>query len=209
MISFLDYGAGNVRSLRNAIRRLGYEIAEVARPRDILDAERLIFPGVGSFGAAMERLHALGYVEPLRAYLRAGRPFLGICIGLQCLFEGSEESPGVSGLGLIPGRIRRFDSRSLSVPHMGWNGIRPRRQAPLFREYAGQKLYFVHSYRAVPEPANADWTLAYTDYGGEFLSAVQHGDVAAVQFHPEKSGEAGLRLYENFLRLARDNNRSS
>lgn len=199
MISLLDYGAGNVRSLRNAIRKLGYELTDISRPDDILRAERLIFPGVGSFGAAMQRLHALGYVEPLQAYLRAGRPFLGICIGLQCLFEGSEESPDVAGLGLIPGRIRRFQSSDLSVPHMGWNGIRPVRESPLFAGYGGEKLYFVHSYRAVPEPANADWGLARTDYGGEFLSAVQKGEVAAVQFHPEKSGAAGLRLLDRFL----------
>jgi glutamine amidotransferase/cyclase len=199
MISLLDYGAGNVRSVRNAIRRLGYELAEISRPRDILRAERLIFPGVGSFGAAMQRLHALGYVEPLKEYLRDGRPFFGICIGLQCLFEGSEESPGVDGLGLIPGRVRRFESGSISVPHMGWNGIRLERSSPLFAEYGGEKLYFVHSYHAAPEPDNADWALARTDYGCEFLSAVQKGGVVAVQFHPEKSGGAGLRLLERFL----------
>ena len=101
MISLLDYGAGNVRSLRNAIHALGFELTQIERPGDILKAERLIFPGVGAFGAAMERLHGLGYVEPLKEYLAAGRPFLGICIGLQTLFEGSEESPGVAGLGLI------------------------------------------------------------------------------------------------------------
>jgi glutamine amidotransferase/cyclase len=199
MISLLDYGAGNVRSLRNAIRRLGFELTDIDRPEDIRRAERLIFPGVGSFGAAMQRLHTLGYVEPLKAYLREGRPFLGICIGLQCLFEASEESPGVEGLKLIPGKIRRFKPGDLSVPHMGWNGVRPERESRLFAGYGGEKLYFVHSYHAVAEPANADWTLARTDYGEEFLSAVQKGEVAAVQFHPEKSGEAGLRLLEGFL----------
>jgi imidazole glycerol phosphate synthase subunit hisH (EC 2.4.2.-)/imidazole glycerol phosphate synthase subunit hisF (EC 4.1.3.-) len=108
MISLLDYGAGNVRSLRNAIQTLGFELTEIERPEDILKAERLIFPGVGAFGAVMERLHHLGYVEPLQEYLAADRPFLGICVGLQTLFEGSEESPGIPGLGLIPGQIRRF-----------------------------------------------------------------------------------------------------
>ncbi|MCG6860358.1 MAG: imidazole glycerol phosphate synthase subunit HisF [Chromatiaceae bacterium] len=199
MIYLLDYGAGNVRSLRNAIRKLGYELADISRPDDILKAERLIFPGVGSFGAAMQRLHDLGYIEPLQAYLRADRPFLGICIGLQCLFEGSEESPDIAGLGLIPGRIRRFSGPGLSVPHMGWNGVRPERESSLFAGYNGEKLYFVHSYRAVPEPANAPWSLALTDYDGEFLSGVQKGQVAAVQFHPEKSGDAGLRLLDRFL----------
>ncbi len=199
MISLIDYGAGNVRSVRNAIARLGYPLTDITRPEDILKAERLIFPGVGNFGAAMQRLHALGYLEPLKEYLSADRPFLGICIGLQCLFEGSEESPGIAGLGLIPGTIRRFDADGLAVPHMGWNGIRPRWDSPLFDGYRGEKLYFVHSYRALPEPANGSWALAGTDYGGEFLSAVQKGKVAAVQFHPEKSGEAGLRFLERFL----------
>lgn len=199
MISLLDYGAGNVRSLRNAIQSQGFSLTEIERPEDILKAERLIFPGVGSFGAAMQRLHALGYVEPLKAYLAEGRPYLGICIGLQTLFEGSEESPGVLGLGLIPGQIRRFDASNLSVPHMGWNGVRVLRPSPLFADYGGEKLYFVHSYRAMPGPENADWVLATTDYGDPFVSAVQRGRVAAVQFHPEKSGAAGLRLLRHFL----------
>jgi imidazole glycerol-phosphate synthase len=199
MISLLDYGAGNVRSLRNAIHALGFDLTQIERPEDILKAERLIFPGVGAFGAAMERLHQLGYVEPLKEYLAAGRPFLGICIGLQTLFEGSEESPGVPGLGLIPGLVRRFDSTDLSVPHMGWNGVRVERPSPLFADYQGEKFYFVHSYHAEPGPENADWRLATTDYGRPFLSAVQRGRVAAVQFHPEKSGAAGLRVLRHFL----------
>ncbi|WP_295435252.1 imidazole glycerol phosphate synthase subunit HisF [uncultured Thiodictyon sp.] len=199
MISLLDYGAGNVRSLRNAIQALGFELTEIEHPSDILKAERLIFPGVGAFGAAMERLHQLGYVEPLKEYLAAGRPFLGICIGLQTLFEGSEESPGVAGLGLIPGLIRRFDDPSLSVPHMGWNGVRVERPSPLFADYEGEKFYFVHSYRAEPDARNADWRLATTDYGQPFLSAVSRGRVAAVQFHPEKSGAAGLKVLRHFL----------
>ncbi len=199
MISLLDYGAGNVRSLRNAIHALGFQLTEIERPEDILKAERLIFPGVGAFGAAMERLHRLGYVEPLKEYLAAGRPYLGICIGLQTLFEGSDESPGVAGLGLIPGRIRRFDAAGLSIPHMGWNDVRVERDSPLFADYAGEKLYFVHSYRAEPSAENADWRLATTDYGESFLSAVQQGRVCAVQFHPEKSGAAGLRLLRHFL----------
>jgi glutamine amidotransferase/cyclase len=216
MISLLDYGAGNVRSLRNAIHALGYSLTEIERPEDILKAERLIFPGVGAFGAAMQRLHAQGYVEPLKAYLAAGRPFFGICIGLQTLFEGSEESPGIPGLGLIRGQIRRFDPQGcgspgkrqepgrddaspLSVPHMGWNGVHLARPSPLFTDYAGEKLYFVHSYRAVPGPENAGWILATTDYGEPFVSAVQRGRVAAVQFHPEKSGAVGLRVLKHFL----------
>ncbi len=199
MISLLDYGAGNVRSLRNAIQALGFSLTEIEGPEDILKAERLIFPGVGAFGAAMARLHAQGYVEPLKAYLAEGRPFFGICIGLQTLFEGSEESPGVPGLGLIPGQIRRFEGSGLSVPHMGWNGVNQLRPSPLFADYGGDKLYFVHSYRAVPGPENADWVLATTDYGAPFVSALSRGRVAAVQFHPEKSGAAGLKILRHFL----------
>jgi glutamine amidotransferase/cyclase len=198
-VTLLDYGAGNVRSVRNAIARLGYPVRDVGSPADIEGAERLIFPGVGSFGSAMARLEADGYAAPLRRYLLQGRPFLGICLGLQTLYEGSDESPGVPGLGIIPGRIRRFDDARLAVPQIGWNGLAPARPSALLAGYGGEKVYFVHSYRALQEPANADWVLATTDYGGAFVSAVQRGDVAAVQFHPEKSGEAGLAILRAFL----------
>jgi len=199
MISLLDYGAGNVRSLRNAINHLGFEVADVERPDDILRAEQLIFPGVGAFGAAMERLHRLGYVEPLREYLAAARPFFGICIGLQSLFEGSAESPGVAGLGVIPGVVERFPAGALSVPHMGWNGLRPLRDSALLAGMQGDKFYFVHSYRVSSTAENADWVLAETDYGSPFVSAVQRGLVMAVQFHPEKSGIRGLEVLRRFL----------
>jgi glutamine amidotransferase/cyclase len=199
MISLLDYGAGNVRSLRNAIAYLGYRLVDIERPADILKAERLIFPGVGAFGAAMERLKRLGYVGPLREYLAADRPFLGICIGLQSLFEGSEESPGVAGLGLIPGLVERFPHGELAVPHMGWNGLRPLRGSALLDGVDDGKFYFVHSYHARRTPDNADWVLAETDYGVPFVSAVQRGRIAAVQFHPEKSGRLGLEVLRRFL----------
>jgi len=199
MITLLDYGAGNVRSVRNAIKALGFTLRDVKNPSDILHADKLIFPGVGAFGSAIHRLKADGYLEPLREYLDSGRPFLGICIGLQALFEGSEESPGVPGLGIIPGQVRRFPGGALSVPQIGWNGIHLEKPSALFANYQGEKLYFVHSYRALPEPANKDWVLAATDYGSRFVSAVQRGNIAAVQFHPEKSGPAGLAILKNFL----------
>ncbi len=199
MISLLDYGAGNVRSVRNAIRLLGHELSDIERPEQIAEAERLIFPGVGSFGSAMERLRERGFFEPLQEYLRAGRPFLGICIGLQALFEASEESPGVPGLGIIPGVVRRFDASGLSVPHIGWNGIRLERPSSLLEGCDSEKLYFVHSYRALRDEANAEWVLASTDYGGEFVAAVQKGQVVAVQLHPEKSGAVGAKILERFL----------
>ncbi|MEA3639566.1 MAG: imidazole glycerol phosphate synthase subunit HisF [Lamprobacter sp.] len=204
MISLLDYGAGNVRSLRNAIAKLGFELTDIRRPADILAAEYLIFPGVGAFGTAMQRLDALGYRKPLQDYLAADRPFLGICLGLQSLFEGSEESPGIPGLGLIPGRVRRFPESRLAVPHMGWNGLRLQRDSALLAGLEQQRFYFVHSYQAEANAENASWVLAETDYGGTFVSAVQRGRVAAMQFHPEKSGQAGLEVLGRFLRGALD-----
>ncbi|MFZ5776142.1 MAG: imidazole glycerol phosphate synthase subunit HisF [Thermodesulfobacteriota bacterium] len=199
MVTLLDYGAGNVRSVRNAITKLGYTVRDVERPEDILAAEKLVFPGVGSFGSAMARLRSLGYVEPLVDYLRADRPFLGICLGLQTLFEGSEEALGVPGLGLIKGQVRRFAAQGLAVPQIGWNGIAQKKPSGLLAGYAGEKLYFVHSFRATAEPGNEEWVLTTTNYGEEFVSAVQKGNVAACQFHPEKSGQAGLMIFGNFL----------
>ena len=199
MITLLDYGAGNVRSVRNAIIKLGYSVKDVTTPEDILNAEKLIFPGVGSFGSAMLRLAEYGYLEPLIKYISDDRPYLGICLGLQTLFEDSEESLGVRGLGVIKGTIKRFDESSLSVPQIGWNGITIQKPSALFSCYKQEKLYFVHSYRAVESWENQDWILTKTNYGDEFISGVQKGRVAAFQFHPEKSGEAGLSILKNFL----------
>jgi glutamine amidotransferase/cyclase len=199
MITLLDYGAGNVRSVRNAIRKLGYEVKDVTAPDDILQAKNLIFPGVGSFGSAMLRLAELGYLEPLLKYIKDDRPYLGICLGLQTLFKASEEALGVEGLGIIRGTIKRFEESSLSIPQMGWNGINIRKPSSLFTGYQQEKLYFVHSYRAEPTWENDDWVLTTTNYGEEFISGVQKGRVSAFQFHPEKSGEAGLNILKNFL----------
>ncbi len=199
VVALIDYGAGNVRSIRNAIKKLGFSVRDVSSSRDILRAKKLIFPGVGSFGSAMERLEDYGYVDALKEYIKSNKPFLGICLGLQTLFEGSEEAPDVPGLGIIKGFIKKFDSSRVSVPHIGWNGIRIKQPSRLFSGYRGEKLYFVHSYRAIPNKENFSWILSTTDYGGEFISAVQRGNVVAVQFHPEKSGEAGLRILKNFL----------
>jgi glutamine amidotransferase/cyclase len=199
MITLLDYGAGNVRSVRNAIKELGFEVKDVTSAKDILNAEKLVFPGVGNFISAIQRLNDLNYIEPLLKYLRADKPFMGICLGLQTLFEGSEESPGVPGLGLIPGIVGKFDHSKRSVPQIGWNGINIRKDSPLFDNYRNEKFYFVHSYRATANPDNEDWVLSTTDYGEEFISSVQKGNVIACQFHPEKSGAAGLNIFKNFL----------
>lgn len=197
MITILDYGAGNVRSVINAIEKIGGAVRVAEDPGAIRNAEKLVFPGVGNFGRMMEVLREKGYVEPLLDYLREGRPFLGICLGLQALFESSEEAPGIRGLGFLKGKVKRFDV-NLSVPHIGWNGIHAHRESSLFRGMTGdEKFYFVHSYHVVPE--DPEDILTATDYGTRFASSAGRGSIAATQFHPEKSGPEGLRILENFL----------
>ena len=196
-VALLDYGAGNVRSVINALERLGARVKVVQTPRDILEASRLVFPGVGNFGSLIETLQQKGYFEALKRYLALGRPFWGICLGLQALFEGSEEAPGVEGLGFFKGYVKRFN-HELSVPHIGWNGIKPHQPSFIFNGLTGEeKFYFVHSYHIVPEDEGI--ILCTTDYGYEFVSAVQKGNLIATQFHPEKSGQAGLKILKNFL----------
>lgn len=216
-VTVLDYGAGNVRSLENAVRLLGYDINWVETADDIANAQRLIFPGVGSFGAAMENLKARRFVEPLSEYISKNRPFLGICLGLHTLFEASEESPDVEGLSLFPGVVRKFNVAhlGLSVPSIGWNTVTPRRpsvllghspadgsQPPQLSPFeSSDRFYFVHSYRLGPDvlESSPDVALATTNHGEEYLSIFQHRRICATQFHPEKSGAAGLRLIRNFL----------
>ncbi len=202
MITLLDYGAGNVRSVVNALERLGEQVRPVRDAADIERAERLLFPGVGNFGALMHTLRHRGWREPLIRYLRSGRPFLGICVALQALYEGSEEAADEPGLGLYPGRVQRFRC-DLAVPHIGWNGLKAQQASPLFAGLRGdEKFYFVHSYHAVP--AGGAEVLSTSDYGYSFVSSVQDGRLWATQFHPEKSGEAGLTLLRNFLSDSRE-----
>ena len=197
MITLLDYGAGNVRSVINAIEALGETVEVVRRGEDILAAEKLVFPGVGNFISMIRNLEAKGYVEPLKQYLASVRPFFGICLGLHALFEGSEEAPGAKGLGFVRGFVKKFDI-DLSVPHIGWNGVNVKKPSRIFSGLAGnEKLYFVHSYHVVPE--DGDVVLTTTDYGVEFVSAIQKGNVVATQFHPEKSGDTGSRILKNFI----------
>ncbi len=197
MVTLLDYGAGNVRSVVNAIERFGETIKKVRSGEDILQADKLVFPGVGNFGEVMKVLNRRNLVEPLLEYLNSNRPFLGICLGLQVLFERSDEAPEIEGLGFIKGTVRRFNIE-LSVPHIGWNGFKPRQASPLFKDIRGtEKVYFVHSYHVVPDDPSV--VLTATDYGYEFVSGIQKGNVIATQFHPEKSGKTGLKLLENFL----------
>lgn len=198
MITLLDYGAGNVRSVVNAVERLGGSIKPVERPEDILNAEKLLFPGVGNYESMIRILNEKDYIRPLRAYLKADRPFFGICLGMQALFEGSEEDlSGYESLGIFKGRVDRFKT-GLSVPHIGWNGVNLKKDSPVFRDVDQEsKFYFVHSYHVVPQ--DPEIVLTTTCYDYEFVSAVQAGNVIGTQFHPEKSGNAGIKLLENFI----------
>ncbi len=197
MITLLDYGAGNVRSVINAIESLGESVKIVGNAEDILSAEKLVFPGVGAFGSMIQILHDKNFVEPLKAYISSDRPFLGICLGLQALFEHSEEAPELEGLGLMAGSVKRFDT-DLSVPHIGWNGLNFKQDSRIFKGLSGdEKFYFVHSYHVDVEDPSA--ILTTTDYGYEFVSGVQKGNMIATQFHPEKSGRSGLQILKNFL----------
>lgn len=206
-IGLVDYGAGNLQSVRNALRSLGRESVLVDGPGGLSAAsgvEALIFPGVGAFGDSMRILRERGLVDPLREWIREGRPFFGICIGYQVLFEESEESPGVAGIGVFPGRVIRLRAPGLKIPHMGWNEARLRNpKDPLWQGIgAAPHVYFVHSYH--PEPAEDSLVAATTDYGAPFASAIRWPSGAAVQFHPEKSQAVGLRLIDNFVRQAEE-----
>lgn len=197
-ITVLDYGAGNVRSLINAVEKMGGTVKMVETPQDILDAEKLIFPGVGNYASMIEILHQRDFVAPLREYLNADRPFLGICVGMQALFEGSEEEiiPKES-IGFFKGRVKRFRTE-LSVPHIGWNGVHIKQDSPLLAGVdPDTKFYFVHSFHIVPEDPSVILTTTTYDY--PYASAVQQGNVMGTQFHPEKSGRAGMQLLKNFM----------
>ncbi|GAB5365623.1 hypothetical protein AAMO2058_001073800 [Amorphochlora amoebiformis] len=211
-VHLLDYGAGNVRSIRNALHALGCTIIDIKKPEDIEDAKLLIFPGVGAFGAAMKRLEEFKLTDALRSYVKARKPFLGVCLGMQLLFEGSTESPGVKGLGVVPGIVSKFDAKPksggmLRIPHMGWNGIRG--DDALLSDTGSKEVYFVHSYRAVESPENKDWILSRTDYGDPFISSIRKGLVFAMQFHPEKSGKTGLELVRKVISVCLCGNKPS
>lgn len=198
-IGVIDYGAGNLSNVVNAIGAVGLRARLVSGPDDFAGLGKLVFPGVGAFGDCLSHLDEQGLREPLRTWLSDDRPYFGICIGYQVLFEGSEECPGATGLGHFRGRVERFQSPDLKIPHMGWNTVSIR--DPRDPVWAGlppePHLYFVHSY--YPKPADAGIIAATTRYGVDFASAVRSGAVFAVQFHPERSQSAGLRILRNFL----------
>ena len=197
-VAIVDYDAGNLRSVQRALERFGANAVITSDRRVIGEADAMVFPGQGANDSSMRHLRERGLIEPIREFVRSGRPFLGVCLGLQLLLEGSDE--GVEpGLGLLEGRVRRLPP-GLKIPHMGWNRVELSRDHPVFEGVpGGSYFYFVHSYYADPE--DRALVAGTTTYGVEFCSAVAWDNVAAVQFHPEKSGDTGLMIYRNFVGL--------
>lgn len=201
MIAIIDYDAGNLRSVKKALAFLGRE-AEITRdPQKILSADKVVLPGVGAFGDAMVKLKQYGLIPVIRQVADQGIPFLGICLGLQLMFEGSEESEGVAGLGLLKGRILRIpESTGLKIPHMGWNSLDIRPDVRLFAGISsGEYVYFVHSYYLKAEEEKA--VAATCEYGVRIHAAVEKDQLYGCQFHPEKSGDIGLKILRNFVEL--------
>lgn len=202
MLAVIDYGAGNLRSVMHALGYLKAENVQLVQcPEEMTGATKLILPGVGAFGAGMQQLHAQGLVEPIREAVASGLPYLGICLGMQFLFEGSDEMGEHEGLGILKGRVTRFPAfEDLKVPHMGWNTLVIQRESLLLRNMPPNPYaYFVHSYYCVPDDAND--VLISVNYGIPFTAAVERANVYGVQFHPEKSQQVGLQILRNFLAL--------
>lgn len=200
MMAIVAY-EGNLRSVQKALEHVGAEAVITDDPATLQKADAIVLPGQGAFGTTMERLRNRGIADTVCEAIASGKPYLGICLGLQVLFEESEEAPGIPGLGILKGKVVRFDSR-LKVPHMGWNQLRFRRKTPYFEAVAdGAFVYFVHSYYVVPEETRL--IAATTEYGVEFVSAVYRENLFAVQFHPEKSQSVGLEMLRSFARQVR------
>jgi glutamine amidotransferase len=201
MIAIVDYDAGNIKSVEKALQFLGQEPVVTRDKETLLQAEKVIVPGVGAFGDAMGKMHQYGLVEVLREIAAKGTPLLGICLGLQLFFESSEETPGVEGLGLLPGKIVRIpDKEGFKIPHMGWNSIQINPASRLLKGIEeGAYVYFVHSYYLQAE--NETDVAATTDYVVNIHAAAEHENIFATQFHPEKSGEIGLQILKNFIEL--------
>jgi glutamine amidotransferase len=201
VVSIIDYDAGNIRSVEKAVSHLGHECTITSDPGVILASDHVILPGVGAFSDAMSHLSERGLCDVVRDVTAKGIPFLGICLGLQLLFDDSEESPGCKGLSILPGSIRRIPSDGvLKVPQIGWNDLKFPRKSRLFEGLdEGTFVYFVHSYYL--EAANKSDVSSVADYGVQIHSSVEHDNIFATQFHPEKSGDAGLRILSNFLRI--------
>jgi len=206
MIAIIDYGMGNLRSVQKGFERVGAEAVVTDDPRVVLESERVVLPGVGAFRDCMRNLEQAGFVEPILKVIAEGRPFLGICVGMQLLLTDSVEFGLYRGLNVIPGHVLRFpegmreNGENLKVPHMGWNQLDFRRHPPAFADIGqGANVYFVHSYYAKPDDEAA--VAATTSYGIQFCSAIWKDNVVATQFHPEKSQEVGLRILKNFAEM--------
>lgn len=206
MILVIDYGMGNLHSVRKALEVVGGSARVSSRAEDISKADKIVFPGVGSFGEAMKELNRRKLVKPIKDAINGGKPFLGLCLGLQLLFEKSEEAPGVKGLCVLEGDVKRFRLKGLKVPHMGWNNIAYSGQRIAYRKKIlagvlnGSYMYFVHSYYAVPK--NKKDILTTTDYEIKFVSGICKDNVYGLQFHPEKSQDIGLRMLRNFVNMS-------
>ncbi|MCX7963750.1 MAG: imidazole glycerol phosphate synthase subunit HisH [Candidatus Sumerlaea chitinivorans] len=200
MISIVDYGMGNLRSVAKAFEKIGAKVELIETSDDVRRAHTLVVPGVGAFGDAMAGLEQRKLTGAIREHVEAGKPLLGICLGLQILFELSEESPSVPGLGILRGEVRRFVSHELKIPQMGWNKIEVNPQSRLLRGLGDNPyVYFVHSYYVAP--IDQEVIAATTDYGIRFVSAIERGNLFGVQFHPEKSQQVGLQILRNFATL--------
>jgi imidazole glycerol-phosphate synthase subunit HisH len=202
VIAVVDYGVGNLRSVSKALERVGGQVCVTSSAAEIDAADAVVLPGVGAFAHCMDNLRGAGLEACVRAAAASGQPFLGICVGMQILFEESDEFGRVEGLGILPGRVRRFEpaDRSLKVPHMGWNGLKILRRAPHLEGIEeGARVYFVHSYYVeTPDPSVVATT---TNYGVDFVSSAWRDNIFATQFHPEKSQATGLAILANFTRL--------
>lgn len=201
MIAIVDYGMGNLRSVVNAFKKLGADVAITQDKKIIAGSNAVVLPGVGAFGKCVENLRKLGLFEFTREVIAADKLYLGICLGMQILFEESEEAPGIKGMGVLKGKVPRF-SGNVKVPHMGWNSIDIAKNHPILEGIqGGSHFYFVHSFFCQPEEQGI--TATTTTYGTDFASSVQKGNVFACQFHPEKSQGIGLQLLRNFIRLSK------
>lgn len=204
MIAVIDYGMGNLRSVQKALQVAGARTRMTSRPKDLKDCDKIVFPGVGAFGAAMKELRRRGLIDPITEAIACGKPFLGLCLGLQLLFEMSDEAPGVKGLCVLKGKVRKFPAGALKVPHMGWNNIvqssKLKAQSNILKNIPDNAyVYFVHSYYV--KPKDRDIILTTTGYGIKFVSGVCKDNIYGFQFHPEKSQGLGLRMLGNFVRL--------
>ena len=204
MVAIIDYDAGNIKSVEKAIQLLGEEAIITRNPDEILSASHVILPGVGAFGDAMEKLHKYGLISVIHEVVKRDIPFLGICLGLQLMFDRSEETPGVEGLSILKGEIKRIpDKEDLKIPHIGWNSLKYPNVGRLYKDIPEDSyVYFVHSYYLDAE--EKDIVVATTEYGTNIHASVEKGNVFACQFHPEKSSSVGLKILENFLKVSKE-----